>query len=353
MLYKKTIAAIKPLDEAAMQAARARQDTLTKPPGSLGVLEAVSVQLAGIAGTCPPPIPARKAVLVFAGDHGVVAQGVSAFPQEVTPQMVYNFLRGGAGINVLARQAGARVTVVDAGVAAELSSAPNFVQAKVALGTQDISVGPAMSRDQAVAALDAGVRAAQAEFKRGIDLLVCGEMGIGNTTPAAAIIAAVTGRKPVEIAGPGTGIDSDRLRHKVAVIEKCLAVNRPNANDGLDVLTKIGGFEIGAMAGAMLAAAAERVPVVVDGFIATSAAVIAVLLAPDSRACMISGHRSAEPGHDAALAWLKLTPLLDLRLRLGEGTGAMLATHLVEASARILREMATFAEAGVSGKSPE
>ena len=344
------ITAIRPLDEASMAAARARQDILTKPQGSLGRLEELSIQLAGITRTCPPPVLSRKTVLIFAGDHGVVAQGVSAFPQEVTPQMVYNFVRGGAAINVLARQAGARVVVIDAGVAAPLAPAEGLIAGKVAPGTADMSLGPAMTPAQAHQALALGVRVAQEEIARGLDLLACGEMGIGNTTPATAIIATFTGRAPLEITGPGTGLASPAVRLKADVIARSLAVNRPDPADGLDVLTKVGGFEIGAMAGAMLAAAAARIPVVVDGLIATSAALIAAALAPDARGYMISGHRSTEPGHNAALAQLGLIPVIDLNLRLGEGTGAALAFHIVDAAARILGQMATFAEAGVSEK---
>lgn len=339
---------VSPLDDAAMAAARARQDRLTKPQGSLGRLEELSVQLAGIAGRCPPPIPTRKAVLVFAGDHGVVAQGVSAFPQAVTPQMVLNFLRGGAAINVLARQAGARVTVVDAGVAAHIPPMDGLVQGKIAWGTADFTAGPAMTREQAMAALELGARVVQEELGRGLDLLACGDMGIGNTTPSAAITAVITGRPPREVTGYGTGISPAALEHKIQVIERAIAVNRPNPSDGLDVLSKVGGFEIGAIAGAMIAAGAARVPIVVDGFIATAGALIACALAPGLRPYLIAGHRSQEPGHDAALAHLGLEPLLDLRMRLGEGTGAVLAFHVVEAAARILSEMATFAEAGVS-----
>ncbi|NOZ27703.1 MAG: nicotinate-nucleotide--dimethylbenzimidazole phosphoribosyltransferase [Chloroflexi bacterium] len=342
---------ITPPNEEAMDAARARQTTLTKPAGSLGRLEDLSVQLAGITGQCPPPIPTRKAVLVFAGDHGVVAQGVSAFPQEVTPQMVLNFLRGGAAINVLARQANARVVVVDAGVAANIPPADGLIQGKIAPGTADFTMGPAMTREQATAALELGARVAQEEIERGLDLLACGDMGIGNTTPSAAITSVITGATPREVTGPGTGIDPDALEHKIQVIEAAIARNRPNPNDGLDVLSKVGGYEIGAIAGAMIAAGAARVPVVVDGFIATAGALIACTLAPGLRPYLIAGHRSQEPGHDIALAHLGLEPLLDLRLRLGEGTGAVLAFHIVEAAARIINEMATFAEAGVSERS--
>ncbi len=339
---------VAPLDEAAMAAARARQDNLTKPQGSLGRLEEISIQLAGITGRCPPPIPVRKAVLVFAGDHGVAAQGVSAFPQAVTSQMVLNFMRGGAAINVLARQAGARVIVVDAGVAADIPATDNLIQAKIGWGTADFTVGPAMTREQAVAALELGVRVAQEQIQRGLDLLACGEMGIGNTTPSAAITAVITGRMPREVTGPGTGIGPAALEHKIQVIERAIAVNQPDPADGLDVLSKVGGFEIGAIAGAMIAAGAARVPIVVDGFVATAGALIACALAPGLRPYLIAGHRSQEPGHDVSLAHLGLQPLFDLRMRLGEGTGAVLAFHVIEAAARILNEMATFAEAGVS-----
>jgi nicotinate-nucleotide--dimethylbenzimidazole phosphoribosyltransferase len=344
------IARIEPLDEASMHAAQTRQDALTKPRGSLGRLEALSVQLAGITRRCPPPVPSRKAVLVFAGDHGVVAQGVSAYPQEVTPQMVYNFLRGGAAINVLARGAGARVVIVDAGVAAEMPPTDGLVAGKIAAGTADMSLGPAMTREQARAAIELGARLAEREIDSGLDLLACGDMGIGNTTSATAITAVFTNRSPLDLAGPGTGLPPAGVAHKAEVVASALRMNRPVAADGLDVLARVGGFEIGAICGAMLAAAGARIPVVVDGFIATAGALIAAALAPGAVAYMIAGHRSAEPGHDAALARLGLTPLLDLGMRLGEGTGAVLAMNLIDASARIINEMATFAEAGVSEK---
>jgi nicotinate-nucleotide--dimethylbenzimidazole phosphoribosyltransferase len=341
---------IQPLDQAAVAAATARQNQLTKPQGSLGRLEEVGIQLAGISGQCPPPVPVRKAVLVIAGDHGVVKQGVSAFPQEVTPQMVLNFLRGGAAVNVLARHAGARIRVIDAGVALPLPAAPGLVAGRIANGTADMSEGPAMTREQAVAAIELGARVAREEIAAGLDLLACGEMGIGNTTPATAIISVLTGRPPGEVAGPGTGINAAGVSHKARIVEKAIAINQPDRTNGLDILAKVGGFEIGAIAGAMLAAAEARIPVVVDGFIATAAAMIAVAIEPAAAACMIAGHRSAEPGHDIALNALGIKPLLDIRLRLGEGTGAVLAMHQIEAAARILREMATFADAGVSNK---
>ncbi len=353
MQIEQLIARIGPLDAKAMAEAAARQDSLTKPLGSLGRLEEVSIRLAGITAACPPPVPARKAVIVFAGDHGVVAQGVSAYPKDVTPQMVHNFLHGGAAINVLSRQAGARVVVVDAGVAADLAPSEGLILSKVAPGTADMTAGPAMSREQALASLAAGARVAEDEIARGLDLLACGEMGIGNSTPAAAITAVLTGCSPRQVTGHGTGIDEAGLDRKVAVIERAIAANCPDPAQGLDVLAKVGGFEIGGIAGAMLAAAAARIPIMVDGFIATAGALVAVSLAPAAREYMFAGHCSQEPGHKVALAHLGLAPLLDLNMRLGEGTGATLAMYLVEAAAHILREMATFAEAGVSEKSEE
>ncbi len=343
------INAIPEPDVAAMRAAQERQNMLTKPQGSLGRLERLSIQLAGIVGT-PRPRLVDKVITVMAGDHGVVAEGVSAFPQEVTPQMVYNFLRGGAAINVLARHVGARVVVVDMGVAADLSPHPNLVDKKVGEGTANIARGPAMSREQALQAILNGVAVVEAEIEKGLDILGTGDMGIGNTTPSAAIAAAVTGRGPAEIVGRGTGVDDAGLARKVAAVQRALATNRPDPHDGLDVLAKVGGFEIGGLAGAILAAAAHRKPVVIDGFISTAAALVAVTLAPQVRPFLIAAHRSREKGHRIMLEWLGLEPVLDLDLRLGEGTGAALAFHVIEAACKILDEMATFAEAGVSEK---
>ena len=339
---------LQPLDQAAIAAATARQDQLTKPQGSLGRLEEVGIQLAGISGQCPPPVPARKAVLVFAGDHGVVKQGVSAFPQEVTPQMVLNFLRGGAAVNVLARHAGARIRVIDAGVAFPLPAAAGLVAARIANGTADMSEGPAMTRDQAIAAIELGARVVREEIVVGLDLLACGEMGIGNTTPATAIISVLTGRQPREVAGPGTGITADGVSHKARIIAKAIAINQPDKTDGLDVLAKVGGFEIGAITGAMLAAAEARIPIIVDGFITTAAAMIATTINPQVSAYMISGHRSAEPGHDIALHALGLKPLLDMKMRLGEGTGAALAFEMLDAATRVLADIKTFAEVAIA-----
>ncbi len=349
MPFDEIIKQIPPLDETAMQSAHARQDRLTKPRGSLGRLEELSIRLAGMKAN-PLPSVERKAVIVMAADHGVALEGVSAYPPEVTAQMVLNFLRGGAAINVLARQAGARVAVVDIGVATEFESMPGLIQRKVMPGTRNQAQGPAMRRAEAEQALQVGIDVLNEEAARGLDLVATGDMGIGNTTPSSAIAAALTGLPVARVVGRGTGIDDQTLQHKIRVIEQSLKVNRPDANDAMDVLHKVGGLEIAGLAGVMIAAASQRIPVVVDGFISTAAAVIAVGLAPRVRDYLIAAHQSVEIGHRALLKHLNLVPLLDLNLRLGEGTGAALAFHLIEASVRILREMATFDEAGVSDK---
>ena len=349
MILDTLISIIPPLDEAAMRSARARQDTLTKPRGSLGRLEELSIQLAGMKAD-PLPSVERKAVIVMAADHGVAAEGVSAYPAEVTAQMVLNFLRGGAAINSLARQARARVTIVDIGVASEFGPVPGLIKRKVMCGTRSLAQGPAMTRQEAEQALQVGVDILNEEASRGLDLVATGDMGIGNTTPSSAIAASMTGLPVAQVVGRGTGIDDQGLQHKIKVIEQALAVNQPDANDALDVLHKVGGLEIAGLAGVMIAAAGRRIPIVVDGFISTAAAMIAVGLAPGVREYLISAHQSVEVGHRAMLSHLGLVPLLDLNLRLGEGTGAALAFHLIEASTRILQEMATFDEAGVSDK---
>ncbi|HLF01941.1 MAG TPA: nicotinate-nucleotide--dimethylbenzimidazole phosphoribosyltransferase [Anaerolineales bacterium] len=337
------------VDLAARAAALDRQNSLTKPPGSLGRLEELSIQLAAATGSARPSV-ARKAVIVMAADHGVAAEGVSAYPAEVTPQMVLNFVRGGAAINVLARQASTRVIVVDIGVASNLEPQRGLRLRKIARGTQNIVRGPAMTLSQAETAIAEGIDVVQAEIANGLDLVATGDMGIGNTTASAAIVAALTGQPVAQVTGRGTGVDDAGLARKIAVVERALAVNKPNPKDALDVLIKVGGFEIGGLAGVIIGAAAKRVPVVIDGFISGAAALIAVGLCPDVRPYLIAAHKSVEVGHRAALDHLDLKPLLDLNLRLGEGTGAVLAFHLVEAAARILDEMATFAEAGVSDK---
>jgi nicotinate-nucleotide--dimethylbenzimidazole phosphoribosyltransferase len=344
-------ASILPLDQVAMAAARARQDRLTKPQGSLGRLESLAIQMAGITRQ-PRPHMRHKVVAVMAGDHGVAAEGVSAFPQAVTRQMVLNFLGGGAAINVLARQAGARVVIVDMGVAGGMEPHPRLLNRSLGDGAGNIATGPAMSARQAEQAVLTGAEVVAAEAARGLDLLATGDMGIGNTTPSAAIAAAITGRPAEQIAGRGTGVDDDGLRRKVSAVERALRVNRPDPADGLDVLAKVGGFEIGGLAGAILGAAARGCPVIIDGFISTAAAMIAALIAPRVKDYLIAAHASRELGHRAMLEWLGLEPLLDLGMRLGEGTGAVLAMPLIEAACALLDEMATFDEAGVSGKQP-
>ncbi|MCC6453358.1 MAG: nicotinate-nucleotide--dimethylbenzimidazole phosphoribosyltransferase [Caldilineaceae bacterium] len=337
---------IKPLHRPAMAEAEARQARLTKPAGALGRLEGLATQLAGITGE-PRPRLTHKVVVVMAGDHGVTAEGVSAYPQSVTAQMVLNFIAGGAAINVLARQAGARVVVADLGVASLLPTRPDLYDGKVALGTANMAHGPAMSREQAIQAIESGAELVRREAAQGLDILGLGEMGIGNTTAAAAIAAVLIGADPVELVGRGTGLDDAGLMHKIEVVRRVLAVNQPDASDGLEVLAKVGGFEIGGLVGAILSTAAHRRPVMVDGFITTAAAMIAVTLAPAIRPYLLAAHHSAEPGHGAMLAWLGLEPLLSLDLRLGEGTGAVLGMQLADAACRLLDEMATFGEAGI------
>jgi nicotinate-nucleotide--dimethylbenzimidazole phosphoribosyltransferase len=351
-LLANTIAMIKPLDEEAMAEARSRQDMLTKPQGSLGRLEELSIKLAGIQGKAMPQIR-HKAVITMAGDHGVVAEGVGNWPQEVTAQMVYNFLSGGAGINVLARQAGARVVVVDMGVAAELKAHPQLIVRKVAPGTQNMCLGPAMTLEQAVTSIESGIEVAEAELAKGLDIVGTGDMGIGNTTASSAICAVMMVKPVAEVTGRGTGISDEQLAHKIGVVKRALEVNQPDRQKPLEVLSKVGGFEIGGLVGVMLAGAAHRIPVVIDGFISGAAALIATALAPRLQDFLIAAHVSAEAGHKVLLRQLGLKPLLDLEMRLGEGTGAALGIFLAEAAAKILAEMSTFGEAGVSDKAKE
>jgi nicotinate-nucleotide--dimethylbenzimidazole phosphoribosyltransferase len=349
MPLKNLISNIQPLDIEAMEVARARQNDLTKPRGSLGRLEEISIQLAGITAEPVPEIE-HKVVIVMAGDHGVVADGVSAYPSEVTPQMVLNFLMGGAAINVLSRHTGARVVIVDMGVAVEMESHPDLIVKKVALGTENISQGPAMTHEQAMQAVESGADVVKDEINKGLDILAIGDMGIGNTTPSAAIAASLLGSSIEEIVGRGTGVDDAGLQRKINAVKRALETNQPDAKDGLDVLAKVGGFEIAGLVGAILTAASHRKPVVIDGFISTAAAMIAVNLAPQARDYLFSAHRSQELGHQLMLEWLGFEPLLDLQMRLGEGTGAVLATSIIEAASKILSEMVTFSEAGVSDK---
>ena len=343
------IAGTRPADAEAMHAAVVRQAALTKPPGSLGRLEELSVQIAGIQGTELPVIRGKR-IIVAAGDHGVLARGVTAYPQEVTAQMVMNFLSGGAAINVLARHSGVELVIVDAGVAAPLPEHADLRVLGVGRGTGDITAGPAMTRLQAEACVAFGVSLALEAAEGGADVIGTGDMGIGNTTASSAITAALTGRPPRETTGRGTGRTDAELVVKAAVVEEALKVNRPNANDPLDVLSKVGGFEIGVLAGVVLGGAYARRVVVIDGFISGAAALIAHRLCPQVRDFLVAGHLSAEAGHRVVLEALELRPLLQLDMRLGEGTGAVLAMGLVEAAAATLTEMSTFAEAGVSDR---
>jgi nicotinate-nucleotide--dimethylbenzimidazole phosphoribosyltransferase len=347
MWLDELISRIGSLDEEAMRAARTRQQFLSKPRGSLGRLEDLSIQIAGITGKALPALD-RKVVVAMAGDHGIVAEGVSAYPQAVTSQMVENFRVGGAAINVLVRLVGARLIVVDVGVVAEVRAGGGMVSEKVAAGTGNMTRGPAMTREQALQAMKVGAGAVEAELDRGLDVLALGEMGIGNTASAAAVAAVLMGRAPAELIGRGTGVDDSGLLRKVEAVTRAIEVNRPAADDPLDVLAKVGGFEIAGIAGATLAAAAHRRPVVVDGYPATAAIMAAAAMAPALRPFLIAAHRSEEKGHQIMLDWLGLRPLLDLGMRLGEGTGAVLGMFLAEAACRTLCEMATFEEAGVS-----
>lgn len=348
------LAALRPIDAQAAAAARERQGRLTKPPGALGVLEEVSVQLAGLAGQCPPPLPEPAAVAVFAADHGVHAQGVTPWPQEVTGQMVANFLAGGAAVNALAATVGAEVVVVDVGVAAALQDAPGLWRHRVRDGSRDLSREPAMTGAEVRAALDAGVSVAAALVGRGHRCLLTGDMGIANTTASAALVAAFTGADPAVVTGRGTGIDDETLARKVAVVRRALdrhaeaVTRREEAPEQL--LAALGGLEHAAIAGFVIGAAALRVPVILDGVIAGAAALAARAIAPQVLAACFAGHRSAEPGHSTALEALGLRPLVELDLRLGEGTGALLALPIVRAAAAALRDMATFDAAGVTGK---
>lgn len=348
-LLQEALNAIAPLDAALLDKAQARLDMLTKPKDSLGRLEEFARKLVGITGDIRPEIK-RKVIFTFAADHGVAEEGVSAFPKEVTRQMVLNFLNGGAGINVLARHAGAEVKVIDIGVDYEFDGrgADGLLKRKVIRGTRNIRKGPAMTRQEAIDCMETGIALAQEYAGKGA-IFGTGEMGIANTTPSSAMIAAFSGASVESVTGRGTGIDDAAFEHKVKVIEDALTVNRPDPADPLDVLSKVGGAEIAGIAGLVIGAAAMRVPVVVDGFISTAGALVAYELNPLVRDYVFASHNSVEKGHRVMLERMGLRPFVDLDLRLGEGTGAAIAISLVEAAARIYNEMATFADAGVSG----
>lgn len=335
------------LNYKLMERAQDKLNNLTKPLGSLGRLEELAKAVVGItAKECP--VLKNKVIFTLAADHGITEDGVSAFPKEVTPQMVYNFIKCGAGINVLARHAGARVVIVDMGVACDLKPHQGLIIKKVNYGTKNMSKGPAMSREEAVKSIENGMEVFEEEFKKGIDIIGTGDMGIGNTTASTAITSVITGKAVSDVTGKGTGIDDRSLANKIKAIEKSIAINRPKPQDALDVLSKVGGFEIGGLCGVILAAASKHVPVVLDGFISGAAALIAYKLAPQVKDYLIAAHCSAEKGHRAILDYIGLKPILDLNLRLGEGTGAALGIGIVEAGIKILNEMATFQSASVS-----
>jgi nicotinate-nucleotide--dimethylbenzimidazole phosphoribosyltransferase len=342
-------ARVVPVDTAAAAQARARHDRLTKPPGSLGRLEDAGIQLCAIASRCPPPVPEPAAVAVFAADHGVLDEGISPWPQEVTAQMVANFGAGGAAVNVLARHVGAEVVVVDVGVATDLPDVPGLRRAKVRAGTDNLAKGAAMTLADAEAALDVGAALAAELVGAGARCLLTGDMGIGNTTPSAALIASLCGRSAADVTGRGTGIDDERMERKIGIVRAAVA-RAAAAEDGspLQLLASLGGLEIAALAGYIVGGAAAGVPVLLDGVIAAAAAVVAAAMVPDAVGYLVAGHRSTEPGASVALQHLGLVPLLELDLRLGEGTGACLALPVLQAAAKVLGEMATFDSAGVS-----
>ena len=346
---KKVVEDIAGIDHTITKKTQERLDNLTKPLGSLGKLEELAKQICGITGKASPALE-NKVIFTLAADHGVTDEGISAYPKEVTAQMVYNFISGGAGINVLARHVGARVVVADFGIATDLEPDIKLRVKKINYGTKNMAKGPAMTRDEAIKAICAGIEIFDEEFKRGIDIVGTGEMGIGNTTAASAITAAFTSKPLEEITGKGAGLNGSGLKNKIEVIRKSLFVNKPDSADPIDVLSKVGGFEIAGLTGIILAAAAHKIPVVIDGFISGAAALVAFKIAPKVKDYMIAAHKSVEGGHKIILEYIGLKPLLDLDLRLGEGTGAVLGIGLADASIKILTQMATFKSANVSEK---
>ncbi len=351
MSLDETLKQIWPLDRCSESAAQQRLDSLTKPQGSLGRLENLARRIAVIQGKVPPRL-GRKLLFIFAADHGITEEGVSAYPKDVTAQMTDNFLKGGAAINVLARHYGVDTEVVDVGVDYEFAAPGGLRNYKIRRGTANFARGSAMTRDEAVRSVDLGIELVREAAEENIFLIGAGDMGIGNTSSATAILCALTGAAPAEVVGRGTGIDDATLARKVAAVERGLNTNRPDANDPLDILAKVGGLEIGAMTGVVLGAAALRVPMVLDGFISGAAALLAHRFTPHVRDFLFASHLSAEKGHAMLLDELKLAPVLDLQMRLGEGTGACLLMGLIEAAVKIMSEMATFESAGVEEKLP-
>jgi nicotinate-nucleotide--dimethylbenzimidazole phosphoribosyltransferase len=346
-LLKSTLKAIKPVNREWYDIAQKHLDNLTKPLGSLGRLEEFAQRLVAITENRKPVLD-KKVIFTFAGDHGIVDEGVSAYPKEVTPQMVFNFLRGGAGINVLARHAGAEIVVVDIGVDFDFGETEGLISMKVMKGTRNFAKGPAMTRDEAVKCIESGIELATDYAKKGCKIAGTGDMGIGNTTPSSAVASVITGTPVREVTGKGTGISDEALERKIKVIEDAIRLNEPDPKDAIDVLSKVGGTEIGGIAGLILAAAAKRIPVVIDGFISTAGALIAYTIEPSVKDYMFAAHNSVEKGHRVMLKEMGLNPILDLGLRLGEGTGAALAMLMIEAGLKISKEMATFQEAGVT-----
>ncbi len=344
---EESLKSIRPIDPSYIEAAQKRLDNLTKPKGSLGRLEEFAARIVAITGNLEPVIE-KKVIFTFAGDHGVTEEGVSAFPKEVTPQMVVNFLNGGAGINVLSRHAGIDVAVVDIGVDHDFEGMKGLVHRKVIRGTRNMMRGPAMTREEAIRCIEVGIELAHEYKEKGYQMFGTGEMGIGNTTPSSAIIALLSGRDVEEVTGRGTGVDDETYERKVMTIQTSLMENRPDPQDPIDVLSKVGGAEIGGIAGLIIGAASLRIPVVIDGFISTAGALIAYRLEPLIGDYIFAAHRSVEKGHQVMLDIMGLKPFLDLSLRLGEGTGAALGIWLIEAGVRIYREMATFDDASVS-----
>ncbi|UCB49350.1 MAG: nicotinate-nucleotide--dimethylbenzimidazole phosphoribosyltransferase [Deltaproteobacteria bacterium] len=353
MKLTEIISSIEGVNQAFIEKARERTSQLVMPSRALGELHSIGERLCGINRTLSPSVK-KKAFLVMAGDHGITASGVSAYPQDVTAEMVKTFLRGGAGINVLSRQLGASVLVMDVGIISEIppqdSEEGRLIVSKVAKGTRDFTKGPAMTRGEAGSAILKGFEAAKGLFDRGVDLLGTGDMGIGNTSPSSAIGAVITGQPVEKMTGRGAGVDDEGLRRKAEMIKRGIEVNDPKPDDPLDVLAKVGGFEIGAIAGAILAGAFSKTPVVIDGFISGAGALIAHGLCPSVTDYLFAGHLSEEQGHKIMLDHMGLAPILDLGMRLGEGTGAALAMHIIEAAARVIKEVFTFEQAGVSGK---
>ncbi|MCL5073279.1 MAG: nicotinate-nucleotide--dimethylbenzimidazole phosphoribosyltransferase [Actinobacteria bacterium] len=347
---KSITAGIKIPEKKYYDLAQEKLDNLTKPLGSLGRLEELARQIVGITGNLKPVLD-KKYIFTMAADHGVVDEGISAYPREVTPQMVYNFLNGGAGINVLSKHIGAEVVVVDMGVAVDLESNPSLIIKKVGYGTKNMAKRPAMTMEEAVSSIISGICIAEEYVKKGAKIIGTGDMGIGNTTPSSAIISVAAGVDPSMVTGYGTGIDDKGLANKIEVIRKAINLNKPDPNDGLDILSKVGGFEIGGIAGLIIGAAYMKIPVVIDGFISGAGAIIAEKICPASKEYMIASHQSVERGHRIMMEKLGLKPLFNLDMRLGEGTGAALGIGLAEASVKIFNEMATFKEAGVSEKS--